>query len=38
MAKLLRQQGLNMPKTMMFQFDNCAENKVRIVKFIFIYK
>ena len=38
MAKLLRQQGLNMPKNMMFQFDNCAENKVSVIFFHLYYK
>jgi hypothetical protein len=29
LSKLLRAQGLNMPKEMLFQFDNCGENKVK---------
>jgi hypothetical protein len=29
LSKLLKAQGLNMPKEMLFQFDNCGENKVQ---------
>jgi len=44
LSKLLRAQGLNMPKEMFFQFDNCGENKViyflafYIIKLIYILK
>jgi hypothetical protein len=28
LSKLLKKEGMNMPKEMIFQFDNCGENKV----------
>jgi hypothetical protein len=36
LSKLLRAEGLNMPKEMLFQFDNCGENKV-IYKNIYLF-